>query len=229
MTAITAEKTAPQAVRVRVEGTLPVGQSTFTNRYTVYGNGDVHVQHSVTRAGDTPPSIPRVGMQMAVPGTYDEVTWYGRGPHGNYWDRKTGARVGQYQRSLSAFVTPYVRPQENANRSDVRWAALTDGEGRGLLVVGDAPLSVSAWPYTQSDLAEATHTHELPDRAQTTLNVDHKQMGLGGNNTWSEKSRPLPKYRLSDATYTYGFTLRPYTADEGSIEAAAQALVPRIE
>jgi beta-galactosidase len=229
VTAITAEKTAPQAVRVRVEGTLPVGQSTFTNRYTVYGNGDVHVQHSVTRAGDTPPSIPRVGMQMAVPGTYDEVTWYGRGPHGNYWDRKTGARVGQYQRSLSAFVTPYVRPQENANRSDVRWAALTDGEGRGLLVVGDAPLSVSAWPYTQSDLAEATHTHELPDRAQTTLNVDHKQMGLGGNNTWSEKSRPLPKYRLSDATYTYGFTLRPYTADEGSIEAAAQAPVPRIE
>lgn len=229
VTDVTVDDVAQQAVRVRVEGTLPVGQSTFTHRYTVYGSGDVHVRHRVTRRGDTPPSIPRVGMQMAVPDAYDTMTWYGRGPHENYWDRKTGAAVGQYRQSVADFVTPYVRPQENANRSDVRWAAVTDGDGQGLVVVADSLMSVSAWPYTQADLAEATHTHELPERPTTTLNLDYKQMGLGGNNSWSKKARPLPKYRLRAPSYTYGFTLRPYRGEAESPEAAAHAPIPSIE
>jgi beta-galactosidase len=90
-------------------------------------------------------------------------------------------------------------------------------------------MSVSAWPYTQADLAEATHTHELPDRPTTTLNLDYKQMGLGGNNSWSKKARPLPQYRLRAPSYTYGFTLRPYRGESESLEAAAHAPIPRIE
>jgi len=228
VTDVRAEKVAPQAVVVEVEGTLPVGQSTFGQTYTVYGNGDVHVEHSITRKGDTPPSLPRVGMQMAVPDAYDTVHWFGRGPHENYWDRKTGAAVGQYRQSLSDFVTGYVRPQENANRSDTRWVAFTRDDGRGFLAIGNNPLSVSAWPYSQEDLAEATHTHELPDRDVTTVNLDHKQMGLGGNNTWTEKSRPMPKYRLSKKSYTYGFTLRPYEAGAGAVDTIAQEPIPTV-
>jgi beta-galactosidase len=227
VTSVEAEEVAPQAVRIRVEGTLPVGESTFANVYTVYGNGDVHVEHSVTKAGDTPPSIPRVGLQMAIADAYDQVDWFGRGPHENYWDRKTGAAVGQYSQSLSDFITGYVRPQENANRSDVRWVALQSNTG-GLLAIADSLMSVSAWPYSQQDLADATHTYQLPDRDFTTLNLDYKQMGLGGNNTWSEKARPMPKYRLSDSSYSYGFTLRPFQQGEEAAEAA-QEPVPRIE
>lgn len=227
ITSVEAEQIAPQAVRIRVEGTLPVGESTYGNEYVVYGNGDVHVEHRVTRAGDTPPSMPRVGLQMAVPAAYDEVTWFGRGPHENYWDRKTGAAVGQYSEPLSSFVTDYVRPQENANRSDTRWVAFTQNDGRGLLAIADSTLSVSAWPYSQQDLAEADHTHELPDRDFTTVNLDFKQMGLGGNNTWSEKARPMSPYRLSKSSYTYGFTLRPYTAEQGEAADVARRPTPK--
>jgi beta-galactosidase len=229
VTSVNAEQVAPQAVRIRVDGTLPVGASTFGHEYVVYGNGDVHVEHSVTRKGDTPPSLPRVGLQMALPDAYAEVTWFGRGPHENYWDRKTGAAVGRYSQLLSDFVTTYVRPQENANRSDTRWVALTRDDGRGFLAIGDSLLSVSAWPYSQQDLSEATHTHELPDRDFTTLNLDYKQMGLGGNNTWSEKARPLPKYRLSKSSYTYGVTLRPFSSEETPVAKAARAPIPRVE
>ena len=227
VTDVSAERLAPQAVRVRVEGTLPVGRSVYEQSYVVYGNGDVHVEHTVTRRGETPPSLPRVGLQMAVPDAYDTVTWFGRGPHENYWDRKTGAAVGRYSQPLADFVVDYVRPQENANRSDTRWVALTREDGRGLLAVADSLLSVSAWPYSQEDLAEATHTHELPDRAFTTVNLDYRQMGLGGNNTWTEKARPMPQYRLSKSSYTYGFTLRPVPSGR-SPAAAARAPVPRI-
>jgi beta-galactosidase len=229
VTDVSAEQVAPQAVRITAEGTLPVGASTFTHTYTVYGNGDVHVEHHVARAGDTPPSIPRVGMQMALPDDYDEVAWFGRGPHENYWDRKTGAAVGQYEQSLSDFTTGYVRPQENANRSDTRWVAFTRDDGRGLLALGDSLLSVSAWPYSQQDLNEATHTYQLPDRDFTTVNLDYKQMGLGGNDSWSQNARPMPQYRLSDDAYTYGFTLRPYASDRGSAAEVAEAPVPQAD
>ena len=228
VTDVNAEQIAEQAVRIEVEGTLPVGQSTYANEYTVYGNGDVHVQHTVTRRGETPPSIPRVGLQMAMPDSYDEVTWFGRGPHESYRDRKTGAAVGRYSRPLSQFVTPYVRPQENANRPDVRWAAFTNGEGRGLLAVADSALSISAWPYRQADLAKATHTYQLPDRDVTTVNLDLGEMGVGGNNTWSEKARPLPRYRLRKSSYSYGFTLRPYSSDDGPPAEASREPIPSI-
>jgi len=228
VTSVSAEQVAEQAVRVQVEGTLPVGTSTFANEYTVYSNGDVHVQHTVTRKGDPPPGIPRVGLQMAIPDRYDQVTWYGRGPHESYRDRETGAAVGRYSRSLFQFVTPYVRPQENANRPDVRWAAFTNGEGRGLLAVADSALSISAWPYRQADLTKATHTHELRDRLTTTVNLDLGQMGVGGNNTWSEEARPMLKYRLRKSSYSYGFTLRAYSSDDGPLAEAARAPIPSI-
>lgn len=228
ISSVDAEQVAPQAVHIEADGTLPVGESTYGQTYVVYGNGDIHVEHSITRAGDTPPSLPRVGLQMAVPEAYDDVTWYGRGPHENYWDRKTGAPVGRYSQSLSDFVTSYVRPQENANRSDTRWVALTRDDGRGLLAIADSTLSISAWPYSQQDLAEADHTHELPSRDFTTLNLDYKQMGLGGNNTWSEKARPLPPYRLSRTSYTYGFTLRPFRSDRGTAAEVAEVPIPRL-
>ena len=229
VTSVTAELVAEQAVRIAVEGILPVGSSTFSNVYTVYGNGDVHVEHRVARAGDTPPGVPRVGLQMALPDAYDTVTWFGRGPQESYWDRKSGAAVGRYSQSLSDVVTGYVRPQENANRTDTRWVAFTRGDGGGLLALADSLLSVSAWPYSQEDLTEASHTYELPERDFTTVNLDYKQMGVGGDNSWSEKARPMPKYRLSESTYAYGFTLRPYGPNRGPAAELAQRPVPRVE
>lgn len=160
--------------------------------------------------GASPAELPRLGMQFEVPAAFERVTWFGRGPHENYWDRKTSAWLGRHEATVSRWTTDYVRPQENANRCDIRWLSLADGDGRGLQVAAPAgkPLSMSAWPYTMEDLAEAKHDFELPRRERITVNLDHLQMGVGGDNSWG-----LPvnePYRIkAKGLYEWSFTLSP--------------------
>jgi beta-galactosidase len=138
------------------------------------------------------------------------VAWFGRGPHENYWDRKTSAPIARYESTVEKWITPYVRPQENANRCDVRWVSLADKTGAGLRFTAgvSAPLSVSAWPYSMEDLAKATHDFALPRRDFITVNLDHLQMGVGGDNSWG-----LPvndPYRIwPDKVYEWSFTVSP--------------------
>ena len=114
----------------------------------------------------------------------------------------------------------YSRPQENGNRTDVRWLTLTDNNGTGLLVAGSPLLSVSAWPFSMEDLEQATHTHELPRRNFITLNLDYKQMGVGGDNSWG--ARTHPEYMLPARPYTYRFRLKPYSTDMGEANTLAR-------
>jgi beta-galactosidase len=196
-------------VRITAQAGLPAGKSQYTCTYTVYGSGDVVVQ-STLNADPAMPELPRVGMQLALPGKFKHVAWYGRGPHETYWDRKTGAAVGEYAAPVEEQIHVYSRPQENGNKTDVRWLALTekpDQEGPGLLAVGMPLLSVSAWPFTMDDLENAAHVHELPRRDTITVNLDFKQMGVGGDNSWGK--RPHPEYRLPAGSYSYQFRLTP--------------------
>ena len=95
-------------------------------------------------------------MTLTLPAEFDNMQWFGRGPHETYWDRKTGARVGLYQGEVLDQHHPYIRPQENGNKSDVRWVALTNGDGVGLLAVGMPLLDVSALPVSQRGLRRRT-------------------------------------------------------------------------
>ena len=163
-----------------------------------------------TNDGNPIPDIPRIGMQFAMPGEFDRVNWYGRGPHENYWDRKTSAAIGVYSSTVEDWVTPYVRPQENANRCDVRWLTLADETGAGLRFEGTtgAPLSISAWPYSMNDLSQATYDYELPTRDLITVNLDHLQMGVGGDNSW--KLPVNEPYRIkADRVYQWSLTVSP--------------------
>jgi beta-galactosidase len=162
-------------------------------------------------------------MQMAVPGALSTMTWLGRGPHENYWDRHTGAAVGRWSGRVADLVHDYVRPQENANRTDVRWVALTGADGRGLLASGLPLLSVSAWPYTMEDLEKGTHGRLLPRRDTVTLNLDWRQMGVGGDDGWG--ARPHPEYTLDARPYSYRFRLRPYAPGMGSLDDVARRTV----
>ena len=140
-----------------------------------------------------------------MPAAFDTMAWFGRGPHETYWDRKTGAAVGRYVSKVADLLHPYVRPQENANRTDVRWVTLTNAAGVGLRASG--LLSVSAWPYTMADLEAGRHIHDLPRRDTITVNLDHKQMGVGGDNSWG--ARPHPEYTLPpNKSYSYTFRLQ---------------------
>ena len=100
-------------------------------------------------------------------------------------------------------------PQESNNRTDVKWFKLTNSSGEGLYVAGEQPLGISAWPYTQENIEEAKHTYDLEEADFITLNIDHKQMGVGGNNSWSQKAWPMEPYQLPAQDYSYSFYIRP--------------------
>lgn len=220
---VRAERTSPQAVRVTAESVLPAASSPYSTTYTVHGSGDVLVEALFTPGGALP-ELPRFGMQMAVPATLGTMTWLGRGPHENYWDRHSGAPVGRYSGRVDQLIHDYVRPQENGNRTDVRWIALTDAGGTGLLAVGLPHLSVSAWPYTMEDLEAATHTNELPRRDTITVNLDYRQTGVGGDDGWG--ARPHAEYTLDPRPYAYRFRLRAYAPGMGSIDEVARRVLP---
>jgi beta-galactosidase len=163
-------------------------------------------------------------MQCGIRPDCRSISWYGRGPQENYIDRRYGADAGIYSLSLENFIEPYVMPQENGNRTDVRWMFLSSASDYGILVVADSLLSMSAWPYTQANLDEAVHTFDLLDPGFITLNIDLVQMGVGGNDSWSDVSQPLQKYQVPSGRYRYRFYLYPCRAESGQIGRIAAGL-----
>jgi hypothetical protein len=175
------------------------------NTYTVYGNGDVIITSDI-KPGDILPPLPRIGLELALPPGFDQFTWYGRGPHENYADRKDSSAIGVYTSTVSDQYHPYVKPQETGNKTEVRWAALTNKDGVGLLAIGMPTLEVTALHYSAEDLTGANHTYELKPRSETILNLDWIQTGLGGN---SCGPGTLEKYRIFPEPVTYSLCLRP--------------------
>ncbi len=193
-------------VRVDAELKVAAGGSMCRLSYVVCGHGRIEVDFHFKPSGELP-EIPRIGMQAALVADCDRVRWFGRGPHENYWDRKAGAPVGLYEAKVENMVFPYIRPQENGYRTDVRWLTITDSVGRGLKIGGPEPLCFSVWPYTQEDLEAAKHPHELIKRDSVTLSVDLLQMGLGGDDSWGAK--PHPEYTPQpDREYRYRFSIQ---------------------
>ncbi|MEO6523302.1 MAG: glycoside hydrolase family 2 TIM barrel-domain containing protein [Mucilaginibacter sp.] len=208
LTGITEDHTRKGIVKVTSNYTLIDGKATTQVIYTINGNGAVKVDCSLNASSGLP-NIPKVGMQCGIVRGYDEVSWYGRGLMENYIDRKTGFPVGIYSQPIATFDEPYVVPQENGNRTDVRWMYLSDKVNNGLLVVADSLLSMSAWPYSEKNIVAARHTNKLKDAGYLTLNIDLIQMGVGGNDSWSELAAPLPEYQIPAKPYRYSFYILP--------------------
>jgi beta-galactosidase len=188
--------------------TLIDGKATVLVTYTISGNGTVKVEE-ILKPQVGLSNIPKVGMQCGIVREYDQVSWYGRGLMENYIDRQTGFPVGVYSQPITQFDEPYVVPQENGNRTDVRWMYLSDKQDNGLLVVADSLLSMNAWPYTEQNIVAAKHTNKLKDAGYLTLNIDLIQMGVGGNDSWSDLAAPLPKYQIPAKPYRYSFYILP--------------------
>jgi beta-galactosidase len=224
---VKAEQVKPQLVRVTAEATIPAGdKSTYRTTYEVYGSGDIVIEASCNPSGNLP-ELPRFGMQMAIPAKYSAMTYLGRGPYENYWDRNTGSAVGVYTGSVEELTHVYTRPQENGNRTDVRWLTLADKDGAGLLAVGMPLLSISAWPYSMDDLEQAKHIHEPARKDFITVNLDYRQMGVGGDDSWG--ARTHPEYMLPAKPYSYRFRLRPYSKDMGDANTLARQALPELK
>ncbi len=183
--------------------------------YLIFRNGAVKV--SLNLWGDTRdlPELPRLGMQILLPGEFDSISWFGRGPSESYWDRKTGAAIGLYKGTAWEQYHKYVRPQENGNKTDVRWFAVYNDSGTGLMAVGDSVISTEVYNYYQYDLdhpgkeAPQRHCNDIKQRNIITWNIDYQQMGVGGDNSWG--ARTHTKYSLPARNYFFEFTLVPFS------------------
>lgn len=205
----------PQMVRVSFTNELAGngGNILQQTNYIVYGTGDLQVTTSYTPSGTLPP-LARVGMQLQLPATMTSLKWYGRGPFESYADRKEAAKIGLYEGKVADQFFPYTMAQENGNKTDVRWAEVTDQTGLGLLIISDISnrswVNVNARDYTDEALRKAKQVdHQRIERGGVTVvNIDLAQMGLGGDDSWSP--RVHAEYQLpATKTYTYSFRLRP--------------------
>jgi beta-galactosidase len=219
------QPTSREAI-VIVEAVLAGSDSPHTTRYRILGSGDILVDVSFVPGKADLPELPRFGMRMALPGAFDTVTWFGRGPHENYWDRRTSAAVGLYTQKVSDQFYPYVRPQESGYKTDVRWMAVSNRDGVGLLAVGAPLVSASALNVFPEDYeaprgAGQKRTIDVTPRDAVTFNVDLGQMGVGGDTSWGAKTHP--EYTLPAKPYSYSFRLRPFAKGDGTpAELAAQ-------
>lgn len=200
-----------QEAQVINEYSLINDSATVTVTYTFSSSGVIKVDYELNVKPGLP-NIPKVGMQLGTAPSNQQITYFGRGPMENYIDRNYGTDIGLYKQDISEFADSYVVPQEYANRTDVRWMSLRDpAKGNGLLVVADSLLSMSAWPYTEENIGNAKHTNKLVKAPYITLNIDLVQMGVGGNDSWSDVAAPLEKYQVKAKYYHYSFYLVPLT------------------
>jgi beta-galactosidase len=190
--------------------------ATVKVKYRIAGNGVVKVEYELAVQPGLP-NIPKVGMQTGINAGYDSITWYGKGLMENYIDRNYGFDAAIYAQRIDDFIENYAVPQENGNRTDVRWMFLADKKSQGLLVVADSLLSMSAWPFTEANIETAKHTNDLKKANYITLNIDLVQMGVGGNDSWSDVAAPLEKYQLPAKPYHYSFYLVPATGNADAI------------
>jgi beta-galactosidase len=205
------------AVQVEVVYQLDSLQSTWKTQYTVMGNGNVKVDNQLVTEGDQVKVFPRVGMKLQLPSELAQVEYIGRGPWENYSDRNSSTFVGRYKTTVAELYVPYIRPQENGHRTDVRWLALKRNDGSGLLVVADKLIEFNALNNTVEDFdagpekdKNLRHANDIKPRDLVELHIDYRMIGVSGDDSWG--AWPHEPYLISPSSegHNYSFTLVPF-------------------
>lgn len=210
-------KTDEKQVSIHYQGKLKLKNQSiaFKQSFKVTGNGLVRVENEL-QVPDTLPPLPKAGNILHINNTLENLEWYGRGPHESYWDRKLGARVGLYSGTVREQYVPYIYPQENGNKSDVRWFTITNDQKTGFLVMGDPLINVSAHHYSLENITGAKHTIDLEEEDYITLNIDYQLAGLGGDDSWSPRTHP--EYQLNNEHYSYTYYIIAVDLNNTEIE-----------
>ena len=212
---VAATQVNPSMVRVDVSYAFPDSTGSETIRYDIPGDAKIIVNVKMVPGKKELPELPRFGMNLQIKPEFDSLEWFGRGPFENYWDRHTGSFIGNYKMKVSEQEIPYVRPQEYGYRTDVRWLSLISDHQRGLFITGDSLICFSARPYTYDELKgfkqAGSHPGDLDKENFVDLNIDYKQMGVGGDDSWG--ARTHDEYTLPARLYHYTFRMIPYDAE----------------
>ena len=190
---------------------------TVKDVYTVFASGIIRAESSVTPFIKFGPILPRVGKTVELKKEFRDIVYYGRGDKECYPDFKAHARIGVYRSDIGDFVEPYIRPQESGNRTEVRYAAVRNSAGEGLMFLADfAPFNFGAKEYSDQALAEFRHREDIvKDPEVNYYSVDGFMGGVGSA---SCGPMTLPAYRLKcNRSYTYSFKMIPFTSLEEDV------------
>ncbi len=216
-------KTSQQGnvVQVEVVYKLDSVNSIWKTQYTIMGNGAVKIENELINADNKIPVIPRIGMKMQMPAEFTQLEYFGCGPWENYCDRNSSAFVGLYKSTVAEQYVPYIRPQENGHRTDVRWMTLTRNDGSGLLVVADSLIGFNTLNNTIEDFdagpdknKNLLHSNDIKPRELVELHIDHRQIGIAGDDSWGGWPHEPYLIRPSTEGYRYDFTLIPINSSK---------------
>ncbi|MFE5320560.1 glycoside hydrolase family 2 TIM barrel-domain containing protein [Paenibacillus sp. NPDC056579] len=180
---------------------------TMSTTYEIFGSGDVVISTEVVPREGLPP-LPRLGLEMILPEGFDQFSWFGLGPHECYIDRKESGKLGIYSGTVQDQFVPYIKPQENGNKADARWAAITGIQGIGLFIGGMPTVNVSASHYAVDNLCEAEHIYDLIRLNETVIHIDYLQAPIG-NHSCGE-APPLDTYLLKAQPMQFSIRLKPF-------------------
>ena len=212
-----------ETVAFEVAYKLPENIAKVNVAYEVNSDGDLKVNYKFKPLKEERPNIPRIGMYMILPTDFKEVSWYGKGPGETYWDRKTGLLTGIYSGKIEDQFHSYLRPQETGNKTDIRWVNLESDAIKLTAVATKSLLNTSVWPFkmaeidmeenemaaSASGLVPVTKKHgaDIEFGENVQWNIDHLQMGVGGDTSWGRLVHP--KYTITPRSYSYSFIIRP--------------------
>ena len=193
------------SIEIQFKGSILEDAAGLDLRYIVHPAGSIKVDFNYS-ARKTLPMLMRVGTAWQLPLDFQQIRWYGPGPDPTYHDRNWQP-IGIYQKTIMENWIDYSKPQENGNKVDLRWIEITDAKGTGLRFTSEGSLSANALPFSADEMSGCAYSWQLPERSAVHLNIDHAQMGVGGDNSWGDIA--LPKYQLRAKKYTFQYTVTP--------------------
>ena len=181
--------------------------------YNIDSFGKININTSLSEISSKLPMLPKFGTNLIIDKQFEKVRWYGRGPHENYQDRKTSSLIGIYECKVSDLYYPYIRPQENGNRTDTRWVTFTNTNGNGIIIQASKTFEFSAHNQKNEDFdggndKSQRHTTDILRRPFLNLNIDNRQMGVGGDNSWG--FLPHEKYQIKADNISFNYSISPY-------------------
>lgn len=205
---ITYNKNENGSINIIVEYNFPKIYTSWQSSYTFYENGTIYLANDIKMDDPNNLIVPRIGMKMLLPSEYDNLEYFGRGPWENYWDRKSASKVGIYSSSIGEQYTPYIRPQENGHKTDVRRLSLSNNDGNGLVIAADSLIEFNALNNLVEDFDAGSdkdknlkHTTDIKKRDLIELHLDYKMTGIGGDDSWG--ATPHKEYSLYSGKREY--------------------------
>ena len=192
---------------------LPAVNGKVTINYTINNLGEILVTTNLEGVDSKLPMLPKFGNNLIIKNEFNQVKWFGKGPFENYQDRNTAALVGEYKASVSELYYPYIRPQENGNRTETRWVSFINNEGKGIKISGiEDKISFSAHhqfndDFDAGDSKKQRHTTDIVKRDLVNINIDYKQMGVGGDDSWGRTAHK--QYQIKPTNLSYSYSIKP--------------------